>query len=184
MAAKRGGNAARDGSGRATGDDVAKQLRAVVVNLEEKTMLWQQFLRAHRTIVEQLAEQMKRDHNLPLEWFDVLIHLADVPDGRLRQRALRDRLLLSESGVSRLLLRMEQAGLISRSTAGEDKRGMEITLSEKGRAAVIGATESHADLVATLFTDRLTQTDLSALARVLPKLAADCEQSSASIIGG
>ena len=146
-------------------------------------MLWQEFLRAHRTIIDKMAGQMMRDHQLPLEWFDVLIHLADVPDGRLRQRALRDRLLLSESGVSRLLLRMEQAGLITRSTAGEDKRGMEITLTDHGRRAVIEATESHLEMVCKLFTQRLTQTDLNALTRVLPKLTAETEDDSAPMKG-
>ena len=164
------------------GDD-AQRLREVVARLEEETMLWQAFLRAHRTIIDQMTEQMMRDHNLPLEWFDVLIHLADVPDGRLRQRALRDRLLLSESGVSRLLLRMEQAGLIARSTAGEDKRGMEITLTASGRAAVIEATESHVDMVSKLFTQRLTRTDRNALTRVLPKLVADADDLAAPLNG-
>jgi DNA-binding MarR family transcriptional regulator len=134
-------------------------------------MLWQEFLRAHRTIVERLAEQMLRDHNLPLEWFDILIHLSDVPNGTLRQRALRDRLLLSESGVSRLLLRMEQAGFITRTPADDDRRGMDITLTAQGRSAVLVATESHLELVSTLFTGRLTQTDRNALMRVLPKLS-------------
>jgi DNA-binding MarR family transcriptional regulator len=139
-------------------------------------MLWQQFLRVHRVIVDKMGEQMLRDHHLPLEWFDVLIHLAQQPGGRLRQRALRDRLLLSESGISRRLLRIEEAGLIARSTAGEDKRGMEITLTPKGRTAVIEATESHLDLVSALFTQRLTVTDLSALTRILPKLTGESEQ--------
>jgi DNA-binding MarR family transcriptional regulator len=140
-------------------------------------MLWQEFLRAHRTIVDRLAEQILRDHNLPLEWFDILIHLSDVPNGTLRQRVLRDRLLLSESGVSRLLLRMEQAGLITRSPADDDRRGMEITLTAQGRSAVLAATESHLELVSTLFTGRLTQTDRNALMRVLPKLS-DAESSA------
>jgi DNA-binding MarR family transcriptional regulator len=165
------------------GVDDAKRLRVVVARLEEETMLWQEFLRAHRTIIDKMVEQMMRDHNLPLEWFDVLIHLADVPDGRLRQRALRDRLLLSESGVSRLLLRMEQAGFIARNTAGEDKRGMEITLTEKGRTAVIEATESHVEMVSTLFTQRLTRTDLNALGRVLPKLTAGSEDFATPLNG-
>lgn len=164
--------------------DDARRLREVVARLEEETMLWQEFLRAHRTIIDQMADQMMRDHGLPLEWFDVLIHLADVPDGRLRQRALRDRLLLSESGVSRLLLRMEQSGFITRSTAGEDKRGMEITLTPKGRCAVIDATESHVDLVSKLFTQKLTRTDLNALMRVLPKLTADSEDFATPLNGG
>ena len=146
-------------------------------------MLWQEFLRAHRTIIDKMADQMMRDHHLPLEWFDVLIHLAELPDGRLRQRVLRDRLLLSESGVSRLLLRMEQAGLITRSTAGEDKRGMEITLTDQGRTAVIEATESHVDMVSNLFTQRLTRTDLDALIRVLPKLTAESDDTPSPLNG-
>src|SRR3981189_2957378 len=134
MAAQRDARTARNRNPRGGVDD-AKRLHAVVARLEEETTLWQEFLRAHRTIIDEMAEQMMRDHNLPLEWFDVLIHLADLPDGRLRQRVLRDRLLLSASGVSRLPLRMEQAGFIARNTAGEDKRGMEISLTDKGRAA-------------------------------------------------
>jgi DNA-binding MarR family transcriptional regulator len=185
MAAQRDARTARNRTprGGVDGGDDAKRLRVVVARLEEETMLWQEFLRAHRTIIEKMAAQMKRDHNLPLEWFDVLIHLADLPDGRLRQRALRDRLLLSESGVSRLLLRMEQAGFIARNTAGEDKRGMEITLTDKGRTAVIEATESHVEMVSTLFTQRLTQTDLNALGRVLPKLTAESEDYATPLNG-
>src|ERR1700752_3420466 len=96
--------------------DDAQQLEAAMVRLELATRLWQEFLRTYRVLIDKMAEQMTRDHKLPLEWFDVLFHLADQPDGRLRQRALRDRLLLSESGISRRLLRIEQAGLITRST--------------------------------------------------------------------
>src|SRR5258706_3746455 len=111
MVAQRDARTAKNRSSRGGVDD-AKRLHAVVARLEEETMLWQEFLRAHRTIIDKMAEHMMRDHNLPLEWFDVLIHLADVPDCRLHQLALRDRLLLSESGVSRLLLRMEQTRIV------------------------------------------------------------------------
>src|SRR5258705_11198619 len=123
MAAQRDARTAKNRSprGGVDGVDDAKRLRVVVARLEEETMLWQEFLRAHRTIIDKMAEQMMRDHNLPLEWFDVLIHLADRPDGRLRQRALRDRLLLSESGISRLLLRMEQAARVASDPRGDDQ---------------------------------------------------------------
>jgi DNA-binding MarR family transcriptional regulator len=89
---------------------------------------------------------------------------------RARQKVLRDRMLLSESGVSRLLVRMENAGVITRSAAGDDRRGMEIAVTEAGQAALLAAIDSHLQLVASLFTDRLTATDRAALARVLPKL--------------
>jgi DNA-binding MarR family transcriptional regulator len=170
IASKRRGPAA--GHGALEDEDDAKRLAELVARLVDETMLWQSFLRAHRIIVEQMAEQMRHDHNLPLEWFDVLIHLSDVPGASLRQRVLRERLLLSESGVSRLLLRMETAGLIARSPADDDRRGIDITLTDKGRSAVLSATESHLELVSSLFTDKLTQTDRSALMRILPKLSA------------
>ena len=79
MAAQRDARTARNRTPR--GVDDAKRLSVVVERLEEETPLWQEFLRAHRTIIDKMAEQMMRDHNLPLEWFDVLIHLAEVPDG-------------------------------------------------------------------------------------------------------
>src|SRR5260370_23909847 len=96
-------------------------LEEVLARLQRETPLWRDFLAAHRDLTDRLAEQMMRDHQLPLEWFDVLVHLAEVPGMRLRQRVLRDRLLLSESGVSRLLVRMERAGFITRAAADEDR---------------------------------------------------------------
>jgi DNA-binding MarR family transcriptional regulator len=115
---------------------------------------------------------MLTEHQLPLEWFDVLVNLADLPGMRARQKVLRDRMLLSESGVSRLLARMEKAGVITRSTAGDDRRGMEIAMTDAGRAALLTAIDSHLQLVASLFTARLTATDRAALSLALPKLLA------------
>jgi DNA-binding MarR family transcriptional regulator len=150
-------------------------LGEVLRRLERETPLWQDFLAAHRLIVDQMEERTQRDYQLPLPWFDVLIHLADRPGTRLRQRELRDRLLLSESGVSRLLVRMETAGLVTRSPSDEDRRGVEIALTEKGCAALTAATPALLDQVANLFTNKLTATDLAALQRVLNKLLADPE---------
>jgi DNA-binding MarR family transcriptional regulator len=152
--------------------DVACELAEALARLNQQTPLWQSFLAVHRQIIEQLADEMLTEHQLPLEWFDVLVHLADLPGMRARQKELRDRVLLSESGVSRLLVRMEKAGVITRSTAGDDRRGMEITVTEAGQAALLAAIDSHLRLVASLFTDRLTVTDRAALSRVLPKLLA------------
>jgi DNA-binding MarR family transcriptional regulator len=150
-------------------------LKELVDRLHQETPLWQDFLLAHRQLVGRLAEQMMTDHQLPLDWFDVLIHLADMPGMRLRQRDLRDRLLLSESGVSRLLVRMARAGLIARAPADDDRRGVEVELTDRGRMALSAAIESHLQLVASLFTDRLTAADRVALNRVLSKLLAGPE---------
>lgn len=174
MTSAESGGPARESplAGREYQADLARELAEALARLHQQTPLWQSFLAARRRIVEQLAGEMLVEHRLPLEWFDVLVHLADLPGMRARQKELRDRLLLSESGVSRLLARMEKAGVITRSTAGDDRRGIEITVTEAGQAALLAAIDSHLQLVASLFTDRLTATDHAALARVLPKLLA------------
>ena len=154
------------------------ELERAIAELNRQTPLWQSFLAAHRLIVDQLADEMEREHQLPLEWFDVLVHFADLPGMRSRQKELRDRMLLSESGVSRLLVRMQKAGVITRTTADDDRRGMEIAVTDVGRAALFAAIESHLDLVASLFTDRLTTTDRTALNRVLAKLLDTSEPGS------
>ena len=146
------------------------ELEQAIAKLNHQTPLWQSFLAAHRLIVDQLAEEMEREHQLPLEWFDVLVHLADLPGMQSRQKDLRDRMLLSESGVSRLLVRMQKAGVITRTPADDDRRGIDIAITDAGRVALLAAIESHVDLVASLFTDRLTTTDRTALNRVLAKL--------------
>jgi DNA-binding MarR family transcriptional regulator len=166
---------AADDSEERTGMPMGEQLDGTLSRLQLETSLWQSFLGAHRQLVELLADQMLRDHQLPLEWFDVLVHLADTPGLRTRQKDLRDRLLLSESGVSRMLVRMEKAGLVARSPADDDRRGVEIAITGDGEAALLAAVESHLRLVASLFTDRLTPTDRAALTRILPKLLAPPE---------
>jgi DNA-binding MarR family transcriptional regulator len=154
----------------ARADAADARFDALLARLSSTTELWQDFLAAHRTIIERLSAQMMADHSLPLEWFDVLIHLADVPDHRLRQKELKDRLLLSESGVSRMLVRIEKTGFVTRTQADDDRRGVEIALTAKGKQALTEALESHLTLVAELFTERLTASDRAALRRALAKL--------------
>ncbi|MFI5709383.1 MarR family winged helix-turn-helix transcriptional regulator [Kribbella sp. NPDC051620] len=158
----------RAGGERAGGPET--KLEDVVARVHQETPLWQTYLSVHRQIVDRLAEQMLNDHQLPLEWYDVLMNLADVPGHQLRQRELSDRLLLSESGVSRRLARMAKAGLLERTPADDDRRGVAVALTEKGAATLLEATDSHLALVAQLFTDKLTATELIALPQILSKL--------------
>lgn len=163
----------RERRGRAPAESMtsgAADLNAVVARLHRETPLWQTFLSVHRQIVELLAEQMLAEHQLPLDWFDVLIHLADAPGRQLRQRELRDRLLLSESGVSRLLARMATAGVLERTPADDDRRGVAVALTDKGAAALVAATGSHLELVERLFTDKLGPAEAVALQHILAKL--------------
>ena len=85
-------------------------------------MLWQEFLRAQRTIIEKMAEQMMHDQNLPLEWFDVLIHVGGAPEGQLTMSKLSADIALTTGGVTRLVDRMVDAHLVARQSCPSDRR--------------------------------------------------------------
>src|SRR3954468_18690018 len=73
---------------------------------------WGGFLRTHSTLVRELDEELTERHGLPLSSYDVLVQLEGAPDGRLRMSHLADAVLLSRSGLSRLVTRLEGQGLL------------------------------------------------------------------------
>src|SRR5881392_118267 len=83
---------------------------------------WRGFLRAHATLVRELDEELTERHGLPLSSYDVLVVLSEAPDGQLRMSNLADAVLLSRSGLSRLVSRLAAQGLIERVECEDDAR--------------------------------------------------------------
>ena len=144
-------------------------LDSLVEGLMSETRLWQKFLSTQRLLVSRMSTDME-SHHIPLAWFDVLIHLAMEPTRSLRQISLTDRVLLSESGTSRMLGRMAAAGLVSRAPDVTDRRGVVVTLSDSGAETLRAVTAAHVALVRELFTDVLDQTELATLDRAFSRL--------------
>jgi len=94
---------------------------------------WPLFLETHAVLVELLGRELEAEADLPLTWFEVLIKLNDAPEGRLRMNDLADSLYLSKSGVTRLVDRMADAGLISRASCAQDRRVVYAQITKKGR---------------------------------------------------
>ena len=93
-------------------------LPADSVGLEERELAaWKGFLRAHREVVARLDDELQRSHDLPLSSYEVLLYLAQSDDGRLRMGELADRLLLSRSGLTRLVDRLERRDLVEPASA-------------------------------------------------------------------
>ncbi len=131
---------------------------------------WGLFLRAHRVLVAQMADTLERGLGLPLTWYDVLKHLGDA-SGRLRMGELEGRVLLSQSGVSRLVARMEEAGLVRRQVVPQDRRAAEVALTAQGREALREALPRQRAQVRRLFADRITPEEAEVLVRVCRRLA-------------
>ena len=81
-------------------------------------------LRAHAELTRALDAQLAREHELPLSSYEVLLFLADAPDGRMRMSDLAESVLLSRSGLTRLVDRLEHEGLLKRERCESDARGL------------------------------------------------------------
>jgi DNA-binding MarR family transcriptional regulator len=99
---------------------------------EEELAAWRAFLRAHSTMLRRISRDLDEADLPPLAWYDVLGALRDAPDQRLRQVELAERVLLSTSGLSRLLDRIEKKNLARRTSCDTDRRSFYIQLTDEG----------------------------------------------------
>ena len=99
---------------------------------EEQLAAWRAFLRAHSTMLRRIGRDLEEADLPPLPWYDVLAALRDAKGRRLRQVELAERVLLSNSGLSRLVDRIEQAGLVRRVSCPTDRRSFHVELTDSG----------------------------------------------------
>lgn len=138
----------------------------------EQLAAWRLFLEAHAGIVEVLEQELRRDEDLPLAWYDVLVQLSENPDRRLRMQELADAVLLSKSGLTRLIDRMEKAGLVSREACDDDRRGTWATLTEDGYRTLQRTAPTHIRGVKQHFVDHLTPDEIDTLRVAFAKIVA------------
>ena len=154
--------------------------------LSEQTVGVQAFgalLRAHMTATKQLNAQLVADHGLTLSDYGVLLQLAWAPDRRLRRVDLADRIMLSASGITRLLDGLEGCGFVERAACSSDRRVVYAVLTDAGRAKLREAAKSHLVQIEALFGSRMDEDEMTALVGLLGKLgddaaAAECEPPS------
>jgi DNA-binding MarR family transcriptional regulator len=142
---------------------------------------WVTFLRAHAAITRELSAQLQREHDLTLNDYEVLLHLSHSPGGRMRRVDLAQRVLLTASGITRLLEGLERAGYVCKETCSSDARVSYAKLTEEGRAKLHAAAETHLRGVGELFTSRYSGSELATLAELLARLpvtGSDCKASA------
>lgn len=99
---------------------------------EEQLAAWRAFLRAHSAMLRRIGRDLEDAELPPLPWYDVLAALRDAEGRRLRQVELAERVLLSNSGLSRLVDRIERAGLVRRVSCPTDRRSFHVELTVSG----------------------------------------------------
>jgi DNA-binding MarR family transcriptional regulator len=127
---------------------------------------WLTLLQA-RSVVEDALEE---DLGLPLAWFEVLIQLTSAPEGRLKMQELAHSVLLSKSGLTRLVDRMAEAGLVIRGPCETDRRVVYATVTPEGRGALRKALPRHNESLERHFSSVLTPAELGMLHSTLTKI--------------
>ncbi len=134
---------------------------------------WSSLLRAHATLMRQLATQLEQQTGLALADYDVLAQLA-IAGGELRMTELADRALISRSGMTRRVAQLVDEGLVRRADATADRRGVVVALTDAGAARLIETVPVHARGIAEYFVSRLEDEELAVLERALAKVTVDC----------
>jgi DNA-binding MarR family transcriptional regulator len=130
---------------------------------------WRALLTAQAVVLDSIEGHLRDGGQLPLAWFEVLARLSNA-DGRLRMQDLADRLVLSRSGVTRLVDRLEAAGLIERASCPSDRRGTFAVLTEAGQRALEAARPVVDRAVEEQFARHLDASDTQQLESILGKL--------------
>lgn len=147
---------------------------------------WQGLLRATAQLHRLLDADLKRSHHLSGSEYDVLIQLGLAPHRRLRMTTLAEEVLMSPSGLTRLVDQLVRDGLLVRKRREDDSRSFDAVLTPTGRARLKAANRTHLQRVRELFLDRLSDVQLQQLADIWnavdPKLiAGNPRESSASV---
>ena len=138
---------------------------------EQHLAAWRAFLKAHATIIDLIERDLAEAKRPPLSTYDVLIELYEASEHRLRMHELAERVVLSRSGLTRLVDRLEAEGLLIRDRCGTDRRGAYAVITEQGIEALQQTWPIYARGIAEYFAQWLTLEEAklmeSALRRIL-----------------
>jgi DNA-binding MarR family transcriptional regulator len=131
---------------------------------------WRGLVRVHAALVRELDAELDGRHGLPLSSYEVLRCLSKAPNGRLRMAELAEHVLLSRSGMTRLIDRLEREGMVCRSTCDKDGRGCYAGLTDLGRQTVDAARTTHIAVVRAGFLCHFSETEMRELATMFERV--------------
>jgi DNA-binding MarR family transcriptional regulator len=140
---------------------------------------WLRLLRAHATLTRQMDANLQASHELTINDYEVLLALARAPDRRMRRVDLAGHVLLTQSGITRLLQGLERAALVERAGCPTDGRVVYAQITDKGYGRLREASRTHLDDIRSLFAARFGAEELETLDELLGRVLegdveADC----------
>jgi DNA-binding MarR family transcriptional regulator len=136
----------------------------------EELAAWAGFLRVHAAVTRELDAELSVAHGMPLSSYEVLLYLHSAPEGMMRMSELADSVLLSRSGLTRLVDRLEGAGLLERRQCSSDARGFHAAITATGRSAFRDAHTTHLAGVRERFLRHFSAEELGRLAELWQRI--------------
>lgn len=140
---------------------------------------WIRLLRVHASLARRFNADLVAAHGLTLNDYDVLVQLANSPERRLRRVDLAQRVLLTPSGITRLLEGLERCGYVERAECPSDLRVTYAQLTDAGLAKLREASETHLEAVRAILSDLLSEEELRTLAELLGRLPGGADANAA-----
>lgn len=136
----------------------------------DRLALWRALLTVHAELTERMDRALAEAGAIPLRWYDALLCLYEAPDRRLRLSELARAVLLTRSGLTRLVQQLERAGLLRREPSPSDGRGAFARLTNAGLAELRKAWAVYGPAIQEGFAKHLTQEDVQILEGVLRRV--------------
>jgi DNA-binding MarR family transcriptional regulator len=135
-----------------------------------KGSVWAVFLTAYAVLVERIEARFAQRGLPPLGWYDVLWALERADDTRLRMNELADKAVVSRSNLTRLVDRLEQAGLVERQRSEDDRRGAFAVLTAEGKAMRKRMWPVYQAAIRALFEDQISEAEAATMGKALRRV--------------
>jgi len=131
---------------------------------------WRGLLHVYAQLSKALDAQLVAEHGLPLTSYEVLMYLSDADGGRMRMNELADKAVLSRSNLTRLVDRLEQAGLVERQRSEDDRRGAFAVLTAEGKAMRKRMWPVYQAAIRALFEDQISEAEAATMGKALRRV--------------
>lgn len=150
----------------------------MTTNLDEShNATWRLFLTSHALLIDLIEQELAQAGLPPLAWYDVLFALYEAPDHRMRLHELADAIVLRRSNLTRLVDRLEAAGLVCRKSCPTDRRGAFAAITKEGLTMREQMWPIYAHSIAKYFADHISDAEVDVLTKALGRVIAAARQT-------
>ncbi|UUZ86105.1 MarR family winged helix-turn-helix transcriptional regulator [Paenibacillus sp. P26] len=147
---------------------------------EDQLAAWRAFVNAYAAVIERIEQDLSSNRKVPLTTYDVLVALYQSPEKKLRMSELAGKVVITRSGLTRVIERLEREGYVRRERTDEDRRGAFAVLTREGKRAFLETWPAYAEGIYSYFASVLSEEERRAIEKGLSKVYREAKKGTAS----